>query len=309
MSGPKKADFDNVRGKIKTTVNTFKQNVDLSMGRISQAAKQLELVKFDLDEADVRQYTFELQNAVTKLQSNMEAIRNIESQSAGHSDSGQLAYDNLKGLASQIEYMQVHNISTTIAYFEGLLTKVTSKQQQIVASAIEQLSEFFQSGTFDLIQKYEPDNSLYSQFSAIQTISNVASKSKAIKELQEKITTAITNAQGKAEAWELQKDTSQAIMESLTELGFVNIKRTVDNGIINISTTTPSEDWWCQFKIDQSGEMNLETPHNSTQCVGNLANLSKTLEGKGVQFQVRNMPKWNAVKQQQEIKQELTQTL
>lgn len=297
MSGPKHGSYINYREEIRQEINSAKgyskeinKLLDGAESILSLGNEDRELInkygkeEWDRESEEMKAYIEKLRQEVGRIEKELK-VNSYNSQSLSRVRS---AKSKIKKLVSELREKNAE-----------FRKKVTS----IVSSSREKAKELRRETEKELRNIVEPNISLIEEWSFSQKVSELKEaidsfesvdfmniedeRQKILGLYHELYAEALKNKKN----FEIKKDTSDKLIESLVELNYTNIERSLDGGKLGkiiVKAEAPDGSWNLVYEVGNDGKLKAITPYDS-RCYANLEDINKKLEDYGIQMDIKEL--------------------
>jgi len=297
MSGPKYGSYINYEAEIRQEIANVKGYLEELKKIVRNAENSLSL---DEEEKElIKKHSLEewekeansLKSYISSVKSKMDKIKNSLKVSSYNS-----------ATLSKIRQIS-RNTKKLIVDMRKKDADFRKRKSSIISASKKKAQEYKQKVEKELKELIQPNLSFLEEWSfddrikdlkdALSNFNNISFSE--IETQREKILELYHTLQSVAlknkKEFEIKKDTSDKLMETLIDLNYTNIERELEDGPLGkivVKAETPDENWSVVFEIGSDGEIKTITPYDD-RCYENLKDINRRLKDRGVHVNIEKL--------------------
>ncbi len=311
MSGPKHGEYVNYRSEIQQENNILDQNINEIKDLIQNAEKSLNLEEYEKEivekhaKQEWEKESQNMKNQIADIKNQIEEIENNKNITDYNSEN----LSKIRTLNSKAKQL-LEKAKSNYNNFRKIKTKILSTSQEKAKQHKERTEkelkdtitpniQFLQDWAFD--DRVKDLTNMLENFKDIDYLK--------VEEERQKILTLYDKLKEKAlknkKDFEVKKDTSDKVIQTLIDMNYTNIERTLEGGKLGkiiVKADTPDEGWHITYEIDNDGKIKVITP-NDDRCYINLEDINKNLENYGIQVDIKELKERKKSKEKAREKQ------
>ncbi len=297
MSGPKHGEYVNYRSEIQQESIILDQHIKEIKDLIQNAEKSLNLENYEKEmvekhakqewekeSQDIKNQISNIKNKLKEIENNknitaynstnLSKIRNLNAQAKQLLEKAKSDYNNFRKIKAQIlsksqERAKQHKEKTERELRELIIPNIEFLQEWAFDDRVKDLINLLENfKNVDYLKVEEERQTILALYDEL--------KEKALKNKKD---------------FEVKKDTSDKVIQTLIDMNYTNIERTLDGGKLGkiiVKADTPDESWNITYEIDTDGKIKVITP-NDDRCYINLEDINKKLEDYGIQVDIKEL--------------------
>lgn len=297
MSGPKHGEYVNYRAEIQQEINSTESHIKELNALIS--SMEASMSPGEEEKKLIEKHSSqEWQRETEKLKGYISEVRSKISTIKGGLEVDSYDDDNLSRVRSLRN--QAAKLVKESKKKDGEFRKVVAG---IISSSKERAEEYKRRTEEELRNTIEPNLSFIEEWAHDKRVeelktalggfgeldfSYVEEERKRILDLYHELNSI---AMEHKKNFEIKKDTSGKIMETLIELGYGNINRKLEGGVLGkivVKAEAPDGSWEVVYEVGDGGEIKAITPYDD-RCYVNLEDVNRRLKDYGVHVDIKEL--------------------